>query len=149
MDTYRHLLAAVDLDEDGLRVLRRAAALARAFGARLSAAHVVEYLPLDPAADAMLSTPIDLSEARAQAARVRLEHWRGELGLAPGSMHVAIGPVTGELLRLRSELGADLIVVGHHARHGLAALFGHTEDGVLARAECDVLAVYLDEDSGD
>lgn len=149
MTQYSHLLVAVDVDDDGRRVLARAQALAASLDARLSCLHVVEYLPVDPAADAMLSTPIDLSQERAKQAQSRLDDWQIELGLAPGTMQVRIGAVTAEILRTRDELGADLLVVGHHSRNGLMALFSRTDDGVLSRARCDFLAVHLDPDDED
>lgn len=148
MGLYKHVLVAVDVDDDGRRVLARARDIAASLQARLSCLHVVEYLPVDPAADAMLSTPIDLSHERARQAQLRLDDWREELGLEAGSGRVSVGSVTGEILRAQDELGADLIVVGHHSRNGLMALFSRTDDGVLSRARCDFLAVYLDPDEG-
>ena len=41
-------------------------------------------------------------------------------------------------------LGSDLIVLGSHARWGLALLLGSTTDGVMHGADCDVLAVKVD-----
>ena len=72
MGLYKHVLVAVDVDDDGRRVLARARDIAASLQARLSCLHVVEYLPVDPAADAMLSTPIDLSHERARQAQLRL-----------------------------------------------------------------------------
>ena len=65
---YRHILAAVETHDEGQPVLARARDLARLFGARLSVVHVVEYLPVDPAGDALLTTPVDLSRERATQA---------------------------------------------------------------------------------
>jgi universal stress protein A len=140
---YRHVLAAVETHDEGRPVLARARDLARQFGARLSAVHVVEYLPVDPAGDALLTTPVDLSRERAAQAEARLQEWCRELGIPPEQARVAVGTITAEILRAAEEGGADLIVVGHHPRSGLAALFGHTEGGVVRRASCDVLAVHL------
>ena len=56
--------------------------------------------------------------------------------------HLAWVPTT-----IRSQATAvacDLIVVGTHARWGLALLLGSTTDGVMHGAECDVLAVKVD-----
>jgi universal stress protein A len=41
-------------------------------------------------------------------------------------------------------VACDLIVVGSHARWGLALLLGSTTDGVMHGADCDVLAVKVD-----
>ena len=140
---YRHILAAVETHEDGQPVLARAKALAEKFGARLSVLHVVEYLPVDPAGDALLTTPVDLSRERAAQAEARLKEWCQALSIPSEQARVAVGSITGEILRSAKETGADLIVVGHHPRSGLAALFSHTEGGVVQRSPCDVLAVRL------
>lgn len=140
---YRHILAAVETHEEGQAVLARARDLARQFGAQLSAVHVVEYLPVDPAGDALLTTPVDLSRERSAQAEARLREWCAALGIPHGQARVVSGTVTTEILRAAEKAGADLIVVGHHPRRGLAALFSHTEGGVVQRAPCDVLAVHL------
>lgn len=140
---YRHILAAVETHEEGQPVLARARDLARQFGAGLSAVHVVEYLPVDPAGDALLTTPVDLSRERAAQAEARLREWCQALGIPAEQAKVAVGTITAEILRAAQDCGADLIVVGHHPRRGLSALFSHTEGGVVQRAPCDVLAVRL------
>jgi universal stress protein A len=48
-----------------------------------------------------------------------------------------------EIIRIAEENAVDLIVVGSHGRHGLALLLGSTANGVLHHANCDVLAVRL------
>jgi universal stress protein A len=140
---YRHILAAVETHDEGQPVLARARDLARQFGAALSVLHVVEYLPVDPAGDALLTTPVDLSRERSAQAEARLKEWCQALDIPPGQARVAVGTITAEILRAAQESRADLIVVGHHPRRGLAALFSHTEGGVVQRAPCDVLAVHL------
>lgn len=141
---YRHLLAAVETqDAEGLRVLRHAKRLADVFGAKLSVVHVVEYMPVDPAGDALLATPLDLTHERREQAEARLQEWCQRDDIDPHDVAVAVGNITEEILYAREQAGADLIVIGHHPRRGIAAWFGGTEDGVLHRAPCDVLAVHL------
>lgn len=145
MEGYRHILAAIETREpDGPRVLAHAHGLAQAFDARLSLVHVVEYLPVDPAGDALLATPLDLTQERREQAETTLEHWCAEAGIRPAGMWVTVGNITQEILRVRGEAAADLIVIGHRSRRGLAALFSATEDGVIHHASCDVLAMHLD-----
>jgi universal stress protein A len=105
--------------------------------------HVVEYLPVDPAGDALLTTPVDLSRERAAQAEQRLKEWCRQLDIPADQSRIAVGTITAEILRAAQDTGADLIVVGHHPRRGLAALFSHTEGGVVQRAPCDVLAIRL------
>ena len=143
MAAYTHILAAVELQDDCKRMLEKAHALARAFQAQLSIVHVVEYLPLDPAGDLISTLPMDSSAERAADARSRLETWCEELGVPVSSLRVVVGGITAEILELAKELKADLIIVGHYPRRGLSALFAHTEEGVVHKAACDVLALHL------
>lgn len=142
MSEYRHLLAAVELDEGGERVLRRAAALAARFGARLAAVHVVEYVAID-SGEALMAAPPDLTEQLLGQARARLDELCDRCAVPRADAQVASGGVTQEIMRIARERGADLIVVGHHPRRGLAAWFNHTEQDVVQRAPCDVLALSL------
>ena len=142
MSTYQHLLAAIALDEHGEGVALRAKALATAFNARLSIIHVVEYIPLETG-EALMAAPPDLSNQLQRQAELRLKELCERHGLGSAQLRVASGGVAAEIHRAARELGADLIVVGHHPRHGLAALFSHTEEDVVQRARCDVLAVCL------
>ena len=145
MEGYRHILAAVEArEDDGPRVLHHAWGLAHRFEARLSLVHVVEYLPVDPAGDALLATPLDLTHERREQAPRTPDGWCADAGIAVADTWVTVGSITQEILRARGESGADLIVIGHRSRRGLAALFSSTDDGVLHHACCDVLAMHLD-----
>jgi universal stress protein A len=48
-----------------------------------------------------------------------------------------------EWLRAAAEGKMDLIVIGSRGRHGLAFLVKPTEDVIVHKAPCDVLAVRL------
>lgn len=141
--SYTHILAAVETHDEGETLLIKARDLAQRLDAALSLIHVVEYLPVDPAGDALLATPIDLCNERAEHAEARIGEWCDRHGLDRSFLRVVIGSITPEILRAQRETKADLIVIGHHPRHGLSALFSYTDDGVLHRAGCDVLAVRL------
>lgn len=143
MSEYSHLLAAIELNDEGQQVLQRAVKLAQRFSARLSIVHVVEYLPVDPAGDALLTTPVDLSGERAEQAQKTLDQWCTDVGLPAEAATVTIGAVASEILASAKSSGAELVIIGHHTRSGLRALFSHTDDGILSRAECDVLALNL------
>ena len=145
MSTYQHLLAAIALDEHGEGVARRAKALAEQFGARLSIVHVVEYIPLETG-EALMAAPPDLSTQLQRQAETRLKELCERNGLTSTELRIASGGVAAEIHRAARELVVDLIVVGHHPRHGLSALFSHTEEDVVQRARCDVLTVCLSSD---
>lgn len=143
MSVYKHLLVAVDLAEDSDAVVERARDIARATGARLSLLHVVEYIPVDPAGEALLPPPVDMEEELIDSARQRLEKLIERMDIKPEHQLVEIGQTKSELKRTAGELGADLLVLGSRERHGLALLLGSTERSVVHRAPCDVLAVRL------
>lgn len=140
--TYSHLLAAIELNEGGERVLTHARDLAKFFGAQLSVIHAVEYLPLD-AGESMIAAPVNLTEQMQQQAREQLHELCQRLGLPQDSAIVSPGGVVAEILRLSAELKIDLIVIGHQQRRGLAALFSHTDESVVHRAPCDVMVLKI------
>ena len=78
--TYSHLLVAIELKGGGEIVLRRARALAKFFGARLSVVHAVEYLPLD-AGESLIAAPVDLTQQMQQQAQDQLHDLCQRIGL--------------------------------------------------------------------
>lgn len=143
MSGYSHVLIAVDLTDDSAAVVRRGLEVARRFNARASILHVVEFIPVDPAGEALLPPPMDLENELVQGAKQRLEDLCGSLDIRDLPHRVVTGSIKAELLRVVTEERIDLIVLGSHERHGLALLLGSTEKSILHKAACDVLAVRL------
>lgn len=141
--TYSHLLVAIELNDGGELVLRRARDLAKFFGARLSVVHAVEYLPLD-AGESLIAAPVDLTEQMQQQAQDQLHSLCQRIGLPAEAAIVSPGGVVAEILRLSGDLKADLIVIGHQQRRGLSALFSHTDESIVHRAPCDVMVLKID-----
>lgn len=142
MGEYKHILVGVDLTIESRDVSRRACALGRAFNSRLSCVHVIEPLSLAYGGD----IPMDLSTIQEQiqdTAKSHLAEFAETLGIAEADRHLIFGRPETEIHTLANEIGADLIVVGSHGRHGLALLLGSTANGVLHGAPCDVLAVRV------
>lgn len=144
MDAYRHILFATDLGAENRKTAQRAAQLAQCLGAQLSLIHVVEYLPLDYGGDQIYPMDLDLEDKLVSRARSELEKLGDELGVVAADRHIEVGVAKLEILRIAEAVGADLILVGSHGRHGLALLLGSTANAVLHRAKCDVLAVRVD-----
>jgi universal stress protein A len=144
---YSHILVAVDAQEDAVPVLRRAQALAQCFNSRLSLLHVMETpAVVDPAAELTPLTPINVGEQMEELARKRLNTMCAELGLPENCAEVAFGPRVGTILRAAEQQKAELVVIGHHPRRGLLSWFSHTDDALVHRARCDVLAVVIGEE---
>lgn len=140
---YKQILLGLDLKEQSANVGRKAVELARANGAQLSLVHVVEFIPVDPAGEALLPPPVNLEEELVESAKQRLEALAAELGVPDAPRRVEIGTIKTEILRVAQEIEADLIVLGSYERHGLALLLGSTEKSVISHAPCDILAIRL------
>ena len=143
MSGYSRILIAVDLTEDSPRVVQRGLEMVQRFGARVSLLHVVEFIPVDPAGEALLPPPVDLEGDLVRAARERLDSLCREQGLQDAPRRLEVGNIKTEILRVAGEEKADLLVLGSHERHGLALLLGSTEKSILHKAPCDVLTVRL------
>ena len=147
MADYRHILLAVDFSDDAKQVIDKALDMARRNGATLSLIHVVEYTSSMYAGDIPLPEDLDLDHRLAEQAEQRLNQLAGELGVPEAERRVEIGVPKREIVRVAEEIGADLIVIGSHGRHGLQLLLGSTANGVLHQAPCDVLAVRISKAS--
>jgi universal stress protein A len=146
MGAYKRILLAVDLTEETSRVAKRATALAKAFDADLHLIHVIEPLSLAYGGD----IPMDLSSVQEQIheqAKSHLAEFAVALDVPADHQHLIFGRPEAEIHRVAEELGADVIIVGSHGRHGIALLLGSTANGVLHGATTDVLAVRVGPDA--
>jgi len=145
MALYRHILLAVDLTTDSELIGRRAHALAAAFDAQLNIVHVIEPppsvapIPPEPVGPELVTEMTEMIED----AQERIGALARELGVPENRASVVVGSIKTEIVRAAAEHGVDLIVIGYHEHHGLALLIKPTEDVVVQRAPCDVLAVHL------
>ncbi len=143
MNTYSHILVGLDLSPDESQIVaQKAVALARLQGAKLSLLHVIEPVTFAYAGD----IPMDLTETQVvieDQAEKRLANFTAGLGYPVSHSKVVLGQTAVTLRETAADLGADLIVVGSHGRHGLALLLGSTASDVLHGAKCDVLAVRV------
>ncbi|NOU23210.1 MAG: universal stress protein [Methyloglobulus sp.] len=146
MESYKHILLAVDFFEQAQVVVDRATALAETYHATLSVIHVVDGMPLpDVGYGLEVAYDVDLTSEMIAAAKRRLSDLAKKLGLEEDRIWVELGSPKLEITRVAEENQVDLIVVGSHGRHGLALLLGSTANGVLHHAKCDVLAVRLQD----
>ena len=139
---YRHVLLVVDLSEGSRTVGARARAIAAACGAEISLLHVVEYVPVEPMGETLLPTA-EIEEELVKRAGERLRALAHELGLPDARCRVETGNIKAEIVRVATDAGIDLVVLGSRERHGLSILVNLTEDTVLHAAPCDLLAVRL------
>jgi universal stress protein A len=141
MSEYNTILVAIDLSSEAELVARKAAAFAQSAGGELHMVHVVEPVNFAYGGD----IPIDFSNIQDEIqkqAEAQLAQLATSLG-TPCQQHLVAGRAEVEIHALADKIGADLIVVGSHGRHGLALLLGSTANSVLHGAKCDVLAVRV------
>lgn len=143
MNSYKHILVGLDLSaRDSERVTAKALTLAGALSADISLVHVIEPLAFAYAGD----IPIDLTDTQVvmeKHANETLSRLADSLPITPRHIRVTVGSTADELHAIAEEIRADLILVGSHARHGLALVLGSTASSVLKHADCDVLAVRI------
>lgn len=142
MSGYRNILLGLDLSGESQQVVARAVALRDAFGSTLSVIHVIEPLSFAYGGD----IPMDFSgiqEEIHKQARAHMSALCDPLNIAPDHRHLVVGRPETEIHHVAEEIGADLIIVGSHGRHGLSLLMGSTANGVLHGARRDVLAVRV------
>lgn len=143
---YQHIMAAVDLSEEAQEVLAKARRLADEHSAKLSVCSVVKplthvYGGLDMMAYTQAS--VNFEEEAVIQARKQIETEAGRYGVSADDVHVNIGGPATQIVDTAKALGADLIVLGSHGKHGLGLLLGSTANAVLHQAQCDVLTVRI------
>ena len=144
MNTYQHLLVAVDFTESIGSVIERAQKVAQSDGAKLSFIHVIEPAPVDFLDQTML-VDINIDELLKKAAAQQLQNLAKKYAVDEADCYLEVGSVKNEIFKRIDGLSVDLLVIGSHGRHGLALLLGSTANAVLHGANCDVLAVRVND----
>ncbi|WP_090372804.1 universal stress protein [Nitrosospira sp. Nl5] len=149
MDSYQHILLAVDVSEHDDQVIRKAKHLADIFHAKLSIIHVLDDIPMP---DTAYGTIIPLHEVSSyellEKEKSSFMQIGNRLGVDASCRWMVWGVPEEEIVRIAEREHIDLIIVGSHGRHGLALLLGSTANSVLHHAKCDVMAIRLREETG-
>ena len=140
MREYKKILLAVDVTEGSEQIAKRARDVAERYGAEVILLHVVEYVPVEPMGEALLPA-VQIEGELIERATRRIAELAQKTGLDKAERIVQAGNIKAELVRIATDRGVDLIVLGSRERHGLSIMFNQTEDTILHAAPCDVLAV--------
>lgn len=145
MKKYTKILLAVELDNacDHLPI-KKAEEIAKEFAANIYMLHAVEHLSSYGAAYGV-AAGADIEEMLLESAKDSMQKLGKKLGLSDDKQIVKVGPAKTLILEEAESLGADLIIVGSHGRHGIRLLLGSTANAVLHGAKCDVLAVRVQD----
>jgi len=91
----------------------------------------------------------DMEETIAQETTRNIRERVAAFGIEPERVATRIGRPAVEIRAHAEKIGADLIVIGSHGRHGLSGvMLGSTANGVLHNSPCDVLTVRVSERAG-
>ncbi len=142
---FTHILVPVDGSGTALLAMDKALGLAKAFGSRITAINVIDYYPFVgvgadyafgqteymAAATATANQALAAAAAAASAAGIACEQ------------KVVEGHVVHEgILETARAVGADLIIMGSHGRHGIEKLLlGSVTQRVLSHTTLPVLVV--------
>ncbi len=140
MRAYKKILLALDVTEGSEQIAERARDVAERCGAEVILLHVVEYVPVEPMGEALLPA-VQIEGELIERATRRMAELAQKTGLENAERIVQAGNIKAELVRIATDRGVDLIVLGSRERHGLSIMFNQTEDTILHAAPCDVLAV--------
>ncbi len=143
MSGYQHIVCAVDLSAENTAVFSRAVELANDYRAQLSLFHVVEYIPIDLANELVLPQQEEIVRQLVAHAEEMLTTLSEQLAHNRVKSIVVQGSVKSGIVEHAKNTDADLIVLGHHSRHGLLRLLGSVANAVLHHAPCDVLTVRI------
>ncbi len=144
--TYRNILVAVDTTGEAEQVVKAAQEFAQDKDSTISVVTVVTplsdyyanyYLPFEDGTGNRIETQA------VEHATVRLSELAERYGINADAVNVIVGKPAVEIRRLAEELGADLIVIGTHGRHGMGRMLGSTANAVLHGTHCSVLAVRV------
>ncbi|MEO5335820.1 MAG: universal stress protein [Magnetospirillum sp. WYHS-4] len=141
MKVYRRILAAIDIDRFGSDVAREAAKLARAQGAALALAHVIDYGRGLDCDHAPFLTP-DETEKRLRAeVNLRMAQLALGLGIPDASRLIACGRPCQEVFTLALGWQPELIVVGDRAAHGLGEGGTFFAANAFSRVRADIRVI--------
>ncbi len=137
--TIKNLLFATDFSPVSEAGFQYAEAIARRFGSKLHAVHVVplnayKYVPGGAGA-----VPWDIDE---QETKKEMKHLDDRMDGLPHDVVIVRGDVAETIHTLIHARNADMVVVGTHGRSGLGrVLLGSVAECVFRNAACPVLTV--------
>lgn len=145
MSLYKNVLLALELTpETDTQLIKKAQDIVQKCNAKLTLLHVVEHMVSFGAAYSM-PAGIEIEEELIKAAKDAMQDLGRQLDVPMSQQIVKSGTAKQVIDAEAKSLGADLIIVGSHGRHGVRLLLGSTANAILHGAHCDVLAVRIKE----
>ena len=142
---FKHILIPVDGSPTAQKAVETAAGLAKAFGSSVTAIYVIDPYPFTGLgsdfaygqAEYLSAAAIEAKEAT-EAAQKALEQVGVSVNISVVEAHAAWRGI----LETAAKVGADLIVMGSHGRHGLEKMvLGSVAQRVLSHSTLPVFVV--------
>lgn len=134
---FNRVLCAIDFGQGSLNALDLAGRIAVENDAALYLLHVCPTVAV-PLGGPLTATPEVEEAARRKLAETAARY----LAKIPHELLVVTGDPAQRIVDIQSALGADLVVMGTFARHGVPRFFlGSVADRVVRAAACPVLTV--------
>lgn len=141
MGLYNKILVAIDLSEEAHQIISRARQLAALHAAEIQIVHV-EETPITgygPMIGHAIGGEMQLrEELLAVMQQIADEH-----GIAHDQLHCLLGHPASAINDMAVKIGADLLVIGSHGKHGIRLLLGSTANAILQTSPCDALLVKI------
>jgi len=142
---FKHILIPVDGSPTAQKAVETAAGLAKAFGSSVTAIYVIDPYPFTGLgsdfaygqAEYLSAAAIEAKEAT-EAAQKALQQVGVSVNISVVEAHAAWRGI----LETAAKVGADLIVMGSHGRHGLEKMvLGSVAQRVLSHSTLPVFVV--------
>jgi universal stress protein A len=130
---YKTIICAIDVSDEGLKVLSKAYEFSQMCGATLFVTHIIPYTLL----------PKDYQKELKEKALPSLESKAASLGIPKKYIKVKFGKPYEQICTFAESKNADLIILGTHSKKGIHALIGSTANGVANYAKCDVSLIKV------
>ncbi|MCE2572876.1 universal stress protein [Motilimonas eburnea] len=138
MSGYRHILVALNLDEDCKPILDKALQRAEIDQATLTLLHV--NIQLNQLYTNMISMDLtQLKEQLTERSEMLFDQIMAGVDYPKLNHQVICGDLPESILTAAKELEVDLIIAGHH--HDFWGYFHNTAKKILNQAPCDLLIV--------
>jgi nucleotide-binding universal stress UspA family protein len=136
---FKKILCPVDFDENSIAALKTAGELARQSEAIVEVLHVIP-INIQPADAPVFMEVYSAQERDSQTKLAELA--RTHLADVKSELKTAIGQPAASIIHAQKAMGADIIVMGTHGRHGIAHFFlGSVAERVVRESPCPVLTI--------
>ena len=143
-DARTSILIPVDFSQPSKRAMAWAFEYAQHVPVNLHVLHVVErHMQLSDLSAGMDALKAELEEIRTEAEQ-QLSQLASAQRQSVGTIrqHVATGKPAAEIVRVATELGVDMVVMGTHGLTGVErVIIGSVAEQVVRKAPCTVVAV--------